>query len=195
MGRGLDGFRSILSFVGRLCSFQGPTKGSRPPARVAHERARWSRKFGGTGVGETPLPIPNREVKPHSADGTCPLWGRESRSPPVFFIGIRAALWGGSTSLRAPRRRADPHPRRLGGGQTRTPGAWASGRPAPGAWALGRPGPRAARLVTAAARALRAAPGAAAARALRAAPGAAAARALRAAPGAAAARALRAAPG
>src|SRR4051812_36668520 len=45
-----------------------------------------SRKFGGTGVGETPLPIPNREVKPHSADGTCPLWDRESRSPPVYSL-------------------------------------------------------------------------------------------------------------
>src|SRR3954469_13340954 len=41
--------------------------------------------FGGHSAGVTPLPIPNREVKPCSADGT---WGAspwESRSPPVFF--------------------------------------------------------------------------------------------------------------
>ena len=31
-----------------------------------------------------PLPIPNREVKPHCADGTAIKW--ESRSPPLFFL-------------------------------------------------------------------------------------------------------------
>jgi RimJ/RimL family protein N-acetyltransferase len=46
--------------------------------------ARRSRLIsGGFGEGETPLSIPNRAVKPLSADGTCPLWDRESRSPPV----------------------------------------------------------------------------------------------------------------
>jgi hypothetical protein len=35
-------------------------------------------------VGETPLPIPNRAVKPHSADGTWPSRAWESRSPPVL---------------------------------------------------------------------------------------------------------------
>src|SRR5947208_12369559 len=39
---------------------------------------------GGFGEGETPLPIPNREVKPLSADGTWPSQARESRTPPVF---------------------------------------------------------------------------------------------------------------
>ena len=35
--------------------------------------------------GDTPLPIPNREVKPASADGTAgeTLW--ESRSSPIFY--------------------------------------------------------------------------------------------------------------
>src|SRR5207302_7884092 len=40
---------------------------------------------GGYGEGETPLPIPNREVKPLSADGTWLARAWESRSPPVFF--------------------------------------------------------------------------------------------------------------
>ena len=38
---------------------------------------------GGFGEGETPLPIPNRAVKPLSADGTWPARARESRSPPL----------------------------------------------------------------------------------------------------------------
>ena len=80
MGRGLDGFLSrftpreklrAVPFLRLLCSFQGPSRGLA--------------EFGGSGVGETPLPIPNREVKPYSADGTCLARGRESRSPPVFF--------------------------------------------------------------------------------------------------------------
>src|ERR1700721_162380 len=50
---------------------------------------------------ETPLPIPNRAVKPFSADGT---WGAtpwESRSPPVLFAaralmgrGLRRSMGG-----------------------------------------------------------------------------------------------------
>src|SRR3977135_543196 len=39
---------------------------------------------GGYCEGETPLPIPNRAVKPHSADGTWPARAWESRSPPVL---------------------------------------------------------------------------------------------------------------
>src|SRR5690606_37384953 len=57
---------------------------------------------GGDSVGEPPVPIPNTEVKPVSADGT---WGAtpwESRSPPDMkptrgrysFIGWRPlAIW------------------------------------------------------------------------------------------------------
>src|SRR6201984_2336687 len=46
---------------------------------------------GGFGEGETPLPIPNRAVKPLSADGTWPARAWESRTPPVYLIA-RAAL-------------------------------------------------------------------------------------------------------
>ena len=40
---------------------------------------------GDEGGGDTPLPIPNREVKPARADGTAgeTLW--ESRSSPIFL--------------------------------------------------------------------------------------------------------------
>src|SRR5215211_4944383 len=41
---------------------------------------------GGHSGGETPLPIPNRAVKPASADGTRRVTSRESRTPPVFFL-------------------------------------------------------------------------------------------------------------
>jgi hypothetical protein len=41
--------------------------------------------FGGNGEGETPVPIPNTEVKPFSADGTAREAVWESRSPPKFF--------------------------------------------------------------------------------------------------------------
>ena len=69
MGRGLDGY-----FDTRLvgCAV----------LRVREARSRTI--SGGFGVGETPLPIPNRAVKPHSADGTWPARAWESRSPPVF---------------------------------------------------------------------------------------------------------------
>ena len=50
-------------------------------------------KLGGHSVRETPLPIPNREVKPDSADGTRGASPRESRTPPIIFqryaIGAR----------------------------------------------------------------------------------------------------------
>ena len=70
MGRGLDGYLSDIR-VGGLCSFEGP-------------RQAWSLSIsGGFSVGETPLPIPNRAVKPHSADGTWLARAWESRSPPV----------------------------------------------------------------------------------------------------------------
>ena len=37
---------------------------------------------GGNGEGDPPVPIPNTEVKPFSADGTWLVTARESRSPP-----------------------------------------------------------------------------------------------------------------
>jgi hypothetical protein len=57
-----------------LCSFEGP-------------RERSLTVSGGHGEGETPLPIPNRAVKPLSADGTWLVRAWESRSPPVFSSG------------------------------------------------------------------------------------------------------------
>jgi hypothetical protein len=42
---------------------------------------------GSNGGGATPVPIPNTEVKPSSADGTAPVTVWESRSlPEAFFV-------------------------------------------------------------------------------------------------------------
>src|SRR5437660_2690590 len=57
-----------------LCSFEGSGEGRRGLVTG----------FGGYSEGETPLPIPNRAVKPLSADGTWPARAWESRTPPVF---------------------------------------------------------------------------------------------------------------
>src|SRR5205823_11449176 len=65
---------------GCLCSFQ-----------VLPVRAGLSQFCGGNCERETPLPIPNREVKPLSADGTWPSRARESRTPPVFELTSRPA--------------------------------------------------------------------------------------------------------
>ena len=48
--------------------------------------------------GDPPLPMPNREVKPVSADGTAPGW--ESRSMPDFQIVKLSfsVLWRGSSA-------------------------------------------------------------------------------------------------
>jgi hypothetical protein len=43
------------------------------------------RFFGGYSEGETPVPIPNTEVKPFSADGTAWEAARESRTLPKFI--------------------------------------------------------------------------------------------------------------
>src|SRR5947209_17351839 len=69
MGRGLDGYFDIRALA--LCSFEGPREARSLPVS------------GGYGEGETPLPIPNRAVKPLRADGTWPERAWESRSPPV----------------------------------------------------------------------------------------------------------------
>ena len=51
-----------------------------PRKRSARERTLDT--LGGHSGGGTPLPIPNREVKPASADGTRGASPRESRTPP-----------------------------------------------------------------------------------------------------------------
>jgi hypothetical protein len=77
MGRGLDGFLYLPPLGGptipavALCSFEGPGGVCLSPFS------------GGFSEGETPLPIPNRAVKPLSADGTWLARAWESRTPPV----------------------------------------------------------------------------------------------------------------
>jgi hypothetical protein len=59
-------------------------------------------KLGGLSGGETPLPIPNREVKPASADGTRSSSSRESRTPPITSAGVRLKSDPGFFCLRQP---------------------------------------------------------------------------------------------
>ena len=61
--------------------------GPRPRRRCGASRSR--RISGGYCAGETPLPIPNRAVKPRSADGTWDSRSWESRSPPVLLVTSR----------------------------------------------------------------------------------------------------------
>ena len=76
MGRGLDGY--LISVHWHCAVLKVRERRSLPVS-------------GGYGEGETPLPIPNRAVKPLSADGTWPARAWESRTPPVYFM-TRAAL-------------------------------------------------------------------------------------------------------
>ena len=69
MGRGLDGY--LISVHWHCVVLKAREERSLPVS-------------GGYGEGETPLPIPNRAVKPLSADGTWPARAWESRSPPVL---------------------------------------------------------------------------------------------------------------
>ena len=73
-------------------------------------RVRPFDNLGGHTGGETPLPIPNREVKPARADGTRRATSRESRSPPDSLRRprerrLRRSLWlvgdGGSSVRRS----------------------------------------------------------------------------------------------
>ena len=72
MGRGLDGY--LISVHWRCVVLRVRVRRSPPVC-------------GGYGEGETPLPIPNRAVKPLSADGTWLARAWESRSPPLFPLG------------------------------------------------------------------------------------------------------------
>src|SRR5262245_29832710 len=73
-----------------LWSFEGA-----PALLDARSRERPRREprdldnLGGHSGGGTPLPIPNREVKPASADGTRGASPRESRTPPAFHPADR----------------------------------------------------------------------------------------------------------
>jgi hypothetical protein len=83
-----------------LCSLEGP--------------GELSPFSGGYGEGETPLPIPNRAVKPLSADGTWPARAWESRTPPVLYAPgrpqRRPVCRGGGVEKRARGRRGVGHP-------------------------------------------------------------------------------------
>ena len=70
MGRGLDGYLISVHWHCVVLRVRGE-----PVSTVC----------GGYGEGETPLPIPNRAVKPLSADGTWLARAWESRSPPLFL--------------------------------------------------------------------------------------------------------------
>src|SRR3954465_10314945 len=72
MLRGLDGFLIPL-LLGYNC------------AVLRVRRGLVSSVFGGHSERDTPLPIPNRVVKPLSADGTWPSRAWESRSPPIYL--------------------------------------------------------------------------------------------------------------
>src|SRR5271166_7014394 len=71
MGRGLDGY--LISVHWHCVVLRVRGGGGSPPV------------CGGYSEGETPLPIPNRAVKPLSADGTWLARAWESRTPPVLF--------------------------------------------------------------------------------------------------------------
>ncbi len=133
MGRGLDGFFD-------------PRCGG---CAVLKDRSEgWSLEFsGGFGEGETPLPIPNREVKPLSADGTWLARARESRTPPVYFLqsdlagrlrkGGPSCLWGRTDARRVSGANSA---RRRGAGGAR--GTLRQGRPARTPPAICRPAAR-----------------------------------------------------
>src|ERR1700722_6149896 len=94
MGRGLDGY--LLPVHWRCVVLKARERRSLPIS-------------GGYGEGETPLPFPNRAVKPLSADGTWLKRAWESRSPPVFYLvqpPSPLASEGGCWSLAAPCSRA-----------------------------------------------------------------------------------------
>ena len=84
MVRGLDGYFDLSSLVGEL-----RLAGGRPCSAVFKlRRGAWAlTTFGGDSEGATPLPIPNRAVKPLSADGTWASRPWESRSPPFLSKG------------------------------------------------------------------------------------------------------------
>src|SRR4051812_1277045 len=149
MLRGLDGYliptrrRAELRRLGAK-AFARCSREVISPISVANVRfsssgrgAPVSQPFGGHSEGETPLPIPNREVKPLSADGTWFERAWESRSPPIDLTGrprgrpvcVLPAV--GQQSAR-PRRtaRLTGGPARLRPACARRAGPHASGRPA-----------------------------------------------------------------
>ena len=84
MVRGLDGYFDPPLPAGRLVRVAG----GHAVQFSSSGGGAWSlTTFGGDSEGATPLPIPNRAVKPLSADGTWASRPWESRSPPFFTKG------------------------------------------------------------------------------------------------------------
>ena len=78
ISRGLDGFRRYAVFRDQIPWHSGPTIEYTPLRK------------GDDGGGDTPLPIPNREVKPARADGTAGSpRGRVGRRPFFVLFGFR----------------------------------------------------------------------------------------------------------
>ena len=89
-----------------------------------------STTFGGHSGGGTPLPIPNREVKPASADGTRGASPRESRSPPNSLKAPTGAFAvRGHPLVHAARSLSRQSGSRLAAGWTRSStGGWVTNR-------------------------------------------------------------------
>src|SRR3954462_4632827 len=104
MLRGLDGYLLIPLFCG-WPTLRFSSSGVERRGRLSHHRGVMASRrrsltlFGGHSEGETPLPIPNRAVKPLRADGTWPSRAWESRSPPNYFLTFRAVPRGGPSSF------------------------------------------------------------------------------------------------
>ena len=62
-------------------------KGQLRSCAVLRVKRHPRRVSGDNGEGDPPVPIPNTEVKPLSADGTWLATARESRSSPGSFLG------------------------------------------------------------------------------------------------------------
>ena len=77
----------LWSFEGAQCLLPPPASVRREPL-IKHDLDN----LGGHSGGDTPLPIPNREVKPASADGTRGASPRESRTPPSLYPQIGSPL-------------------------------------------------------------------------------------------------------
>jgi hypothetical protein len=75
----------LLGTTNRIFSYPSflYTAGTRQPKAAGTEKIML---FGGNSESETPVPIPNTEVKPLSADGTAREAWWESRSPPILFL-------------------------------------------------------------------------------------------------------------
>ena len=72
--------KGILSQYAKILPYV--SQESTDTAKTAKNNPRWLLRRG------SPLPIPNREVKPACADGTAILW--ESMSPPSFEKGSQS---------------------------------------------------------------------------------------------------------